>query len=108
AAFDAAREQGAFAFTWWAHGLKYALSASLDADIRAGRTVICNVSRALVPYLREGYADVIVVLVTASRDVLAARLAGRSRPTDGDIVGRLDRSAPAADDLNPDVVIENT
>jgi ribose 1,5-bisphosphokinase len=108
AAFDAAKGQGAFAFWWEAHGLKYALPAAIDADIRAGRTVVCNVSRALVPHLRERYARVTVVLVTAPRDVLAARLAARSRSTDGDAAVRLDRAAPDAEDLHPDVVIENT
>jgi ribose 1,5-bisphosphokinase len=106
-AFDAAIGQGAFAFWWEAHGLKYGLPAAIDIDIRAGRTVVCNVSRAMVRSLRERYARVIVVLVTAPRDVLRARLAGRSRSSDGDVAGRIDRAAPSADDLAPDVVIEN-
>jgi ribose 1,5-bisphosphokinase len=105
--FDAARARGAFAFWWEAHGLKYALPAALDADIRAGRAVVCNVSRALVQHLRERYARVTIALVTAPRAVLAARLAARSRSTDGDTAGRLDRVALDADDLHPDVVIEN-
>jgi ribose 1,5-bisphosphokinase len=108
AEFDAAWEQGAFAFWWEAHGLKYGLPASVDADIRAGRAVVCNISRGLVPSLRARYACVTVVLVTAPRDVLAARLDARSRSSDGNIAGRLDRAAPDANDLNPDVVIENT
>jgi ribose 1,5-bisphosphokinase len=107
-AFDAARAHGAFAFWWEAHGLKYALPAAIDADIRAGRTVVCNVSRALVPHLRARYARVTVVLVTAPRDLLSARLAGRARSTDGGVAGRLDRAVPDTDDLHPDVVIENT
>jgi ribose 1,5-bisphosphokinase len=106
-AFDAAGRQGAFAFWWSAHGLKYALPAAIDADIRAGRTVLCNVSRAMVQHLRQRYAHVTVVLVTAPREVLSARLAARSRSTDGAAAGRLDHAAPAAHDLHPDVVIEN-
>jgi ribose 1,5-bisphosphokinase len=107
AAFEAASGQGAFAFWWEAHGLHYALPVGIDADIRAGRTVVCNVSRAIVQSLRERYAGVIVVLVTAPREVLEARLAGRARPSDGDAAARLDRIAPGRDDLRPDVVIEN-
>jgi ribose 1,5-bisphosphokinase len=105
--FDAAQEQGAFAFWWEAHGLKYALPAALDGDIRAGRAVVCNVSRALVPSLRARYACVTVVLVTAPRDVLAARLGARSRSSDSDVTGRLDRVVPDVDDLQPDIVIDN-
>jgi ribose 1,5-bisphosphokinase len=107
AEFEAMRGQGAFAFSWEAHGLKYALPAAIDAEIHGGRTVVCNVSRALVPRLRERYACVVVILVTAPREVLAARLVARSRGSDRDVAERLDRLAADRDDLSPDLVIEN-
>ncbi len=105
--FDAAAAAGRFAFWWEAHGLKYALPATIDDDLRAGRTVVCNVSRAIVTDLRRRYPALRVVLVTAPADVLAARLAARSRTTDGAIADRIARAAPQADDLAPDAVIEN-
>jgi ribose 1,5-bisphosphokinase len=104
--FDAGVGQGAYAFWWEAHGLKYALSAAIDTELRSGNTVVCNVSRAVVSALRERYADLTVVLVTAPKDVLLARLAMRGR--ESDVTERLDRVAPAIDDLAPDIVIENT
>jgi len=103
--FDAAIGQGAYAFWWEAHGLKYALSAAIDAELRAGKTVVCNVSRAVVSRLRERYACVTVVLVTAPKDVLLARLATRGRESEGDVAERLDRAANEY--LAPDIVIEN-
>jgi ribose 1,5-bisphosphokinase len=96
-----------FAFWWEAHGLKYALPAALDADIRAGRTVVCNVSRSIISTLRLRYARLVVVLVTAPADVLAARLAGRGRSSDGNLAQRLSRGAPPPAELAPDHVIEN-
>jgi ribose 1,5-bisphosphokinase len=105
--FAAAVAAGGFAFWWYAHGLNYAVGAAVDDDIRAGKTVVCNVSRAVIAELRCRYADVLVVLVTAPADVLAARLAARGRATDGMLATRLSRSAPAQSDLAPDVVIEN-
>jgi ribose 1,5-bisphosphokinase len=107
AQFDAAVGQGAYAFWWEAHGLKYGLSAAIDTELRAGKTVVCNVSRAVVSRLRERYARVTVVLVTAPKEVLRARLGARGRESGGDVAGRLDRAAPAIDDLEPDIVIEN-
>jgi ribose 1,5-bisphosphokinase len=104
-AFDAAIGQGAHAFWWEAHGLKYALSAAIDTELRSGKTVVCNVSRAVVRRLRERYARVTVVLVTAPKEVLLARLAARGRESGGDMAERIDRAA--ADDLAPDIVIEN-
>jgi ribose 1,5-bisphosphokinase len=105
--FDAAVGQGVYAFWWDAHGLKYALSAAIDTELRAGKTVVCNVSRAVVRQLRERYAHVIVVLVTAPKEVLLARLAARGRESGGDVAERLGRAAPAIDDLAPDITIEN-
>lgn len=91
-AFDKAVRAGAFALTWDAHDLRYGIPAGIDADIRAGRKVVCNVSRAIVATARERYADVRVVLITAPPDVLAARLAARARGSDGDLARRLARS----------------
>jgi hypothetical protein len=51
----------------------------VDFDIEAGRTVVCNVSRTVVAAVRERYANVVTVLVTAPREVLGRRLASRER-----------------------------
>src|SRR5262249_10249512 len=69
----------------------------VDADVRAGRTVVCNVSRTIVAAARTRYADVLVALITAPPDVLAARLAARSRGSDGDLARRLARAEAFAD-----------
>jgi ribose 1,5-bisphosphokinase len=106
-AFAAAAGQGAFAFWWEAHGLKYALPAAIDAEIARGKTVVCNVSRGIIGALRARYANLTVVLVTAPKDVLLARLAARGREAGGDVTERLSRSAPPVADLAPDVEIEN-
>ena len=105
--FAAAVAAGGFAFWWGAHGLSYAVGATMDDDIRAGKTVVCNVSRTVISELRCRYANVRVVLVTAPLEVLAARLAARGRATDGALATRLTRGASAQSDLAPDVVIEN-
>jgi ribose 1,5-bisphosphokinase len=57
--------------------------------------------------LRERYANLTVVLVTAPKDVLLARLAARGRESRGDVAERVDRVAVAVGDLAPDIVIEN-
>jgi len=105
-AFERAVRAGAFALTWDAHDLRYGIPADIDDNIRAGRTVVCNVSRTIVEAARERYADVRVVLVTAPAEVLSARLAARARGSDGDLARRLARSDsfPA---FAADCVIEN-
>jgi ribose 1,5-bisphosphokinase len=105
-AFRQARTRGDFAVHWEAHGHCYALPRAIDDDIRAGRTVVANVSRTVVDAIRRAYANVTVVLITAPSDVLAERLAARARSSDGQIEHRLSR---AVDDVatGPDVTIAN-
>ena len=93
--FAAAREAGAFAVHWQAHGLHYALPIGIDDDIRAGRRVVANISRTVIDRLRARYVASVVVEITAPADVLAQRLAARGRASDGPINDRLARSVAA-------------
>ncbi len=104
-AFRQALEQGKFAVGWEAHGHCYGLPRAIDDDIRAGRTVVVNVSRTIIGEMRRSYADVVVVSITAPSDVLAERLAMRARGSDGRIEQRLARTV---DDTSvPDATIVN-
>jgi ribose 1,5-bisphosphokinase len=106
-AFEQAAANGAFAFWWSAHGHMYGIPLAIDFDIEAGRTVVCNVSRTVVGAVRERYANVVTVLVTAPREVLGARLAARDRGTDGNVEDRINRAELADRKLRPDVIINN-
>ena len=104
--FRQALARGEFAMHWEAHGHCYALPRAIEDDIRAGRTVVINVSRTVVDAVRRAYADVVVVSITAPPDILAERLEMRARGSDGRIKERLSR---AVDDAAaaPDVTIIN-
>jgi ribose 1,5-bisphosphokinase len=102
-AFAEAERNGAFALNWNAHGLRYGLPAALERDLAAGRVVVANLSRAVIPDLIEKYPDALVVSVTADREVIAQRLAGRGRETPESIERRLQRSV--ADRLPPSTII---
>lgn len=92
AEFARAEAAGEFALSWAAHDLHYGLPIALDADIAAGRVVVANLSRGMIPALLARYPDALVVNVTAERDVIARRLASRGRETAESIQSRLDRS----------------
>jgi ribose 1,5-bisphosphokinase len=106
-AFGVAERQGAFALTWNAHGLSYAIPLSVETDMAAGRRVVCNVSREVVAEARARYPRAVVVLVTAPEEVLRARLIARGRPSDIDVAARLSRASLFASTLYPDHVIVN-
>ncbi|WP_375463760.1 phosphonate metabolism protein/1,5-bisphosphokinase (PRPP-forming) PhnN [uncultured Methylobacterium sp.] len=97
-AFARGAASGAFALSWRAHGLGYALPGETVVQAEAGRIVVGNVSRGVVAAARESLPRVSVVAVTASAPVLAQRLAARGRLGDGDLALRLSRSADAEAD----------
>ena len=105
--FEAALARNEYAMHWDAHGHRYALSRAIDDDIRAGRTVVANVSRTVISAMRRAYANVTVVSITAPTNVLAERLAMRGRASDGKIEHRLHRTVDEAT-AAPDVTINNT
>jgi len=105
-AFRQAHTRGDFAVHWEAHGHCYALPRAIDDDLRAGRTVVANVSRMVIDAMRRAYADVVVVSITAPPDVLAERLAARARSSDGRIENRLRRAVDGVASA-PDVTISN-
>ncbi|PAY07804.1 phosphonate metabolism protein/1,5-bisphosphokinase (PRPP-forming) PhnN [Bradyrhizobium sp. UFLA03-84] len=106
-AFQQAAAAGDYAMHWEAHGHRYALSRAINDDIRAGRTVIANVSRMVIAAARRNYASAVVVLVTAPPDVLAARLSMRARSSDGLLAQRLARTVDESTST-PDFTIVNS
>jgi ribose 1,5-bisphosphokinase len=105
-AFRQALAQEAYAMHWEAHGHCYALPRAIDEDIRAGHTLIANVSRTVIGAARRAYADVAVVSITAPPQVLAERLAMRARGSDGKIEQRLGRTVDDAASA-PDFTLMN-
>jgi ribose 1,5-bisphosphokinase len=105
--FQEALARGEYAMHWEAHGHCYALSRAIDDNIRAGHTVVVNVSRTVIAAMRRAYSTVLVILITAPPDVLAERLAMRGRGSDGRIEHRLHRTVDEAA-AAPDVTLVNT
>lgn len=104
--FVHAKGAGGFALCWQAHGHRYGIPVTIEDDLRAGRTVVCNVSRTIVGEAARRW-PVTVVWVTAPPEVLAARIARRVRESDGRPSERLSRKLAFDADIIPDVTIQN-
>lgn len=102
-AFAADLKAKRFALSWQAHALLYGIPASINDDLAQGRNVVVNVSRTVVDEARQAYPRVKVILVTASHQVLEARLKARGREVPADIAERLARE----EDVRPDAVVVN-
>ncbi|GMU73502.1 MAG: phosphonate metabolism protein/1,5-bisphosphokinase (PRPP-forming) PhnN [Burkholderiales bacterium] len=90
-AFVTAERAGAFLITWSAHGHRYGLRSTLRDELRAGRNVIANGSRATIAELAKRVPRLVVVAVDAKRESLGGRIAGRGREQGEAISARLDR-----------------
>jgi len=93
AEFAQQQAAGAFFLSWGAHGLHYALPGAVADALAAGRTVIANVSRAVIEEARRKHPATTAVVVTAPPEVLAERLLARGRENATDIEARLARAA---------------
>jgi ribose 1,5-bisphosphokinase len=107
-AFAAADAAGAFAFSWSAHGLSYGLPQTVDADIGAGRIVVANVSRTVVPAIAARYGTLVLAVISAHPDIIAARLAARGREDAAAIAKRLGRMQVEEALRSEAVLIENS
>jgi len=99
--------EGAFASHWFANGLHYGLPASMDGSIRTGNVAVANVSRAAIAQLRERYAYVLPIVITAPAEILAGRLRNRGREGAEAIAERLKRAEARELAVEGEVTIVN-
>lgn len=95
AEFNRLQDEGAFAVSWQAHGLKYGIPAVVHRHLDAGDVVIANGSRSALPHFGTAFSRLKVVNIVARPEVLARRLEQRGRESREDILRRLERSSLA-------------
>ncbi len=106
--FGQLEKAGAFAVSWEAHGLKYGVPATVLDDLEAGRIIVVNGSRSALDRFQAVFPRLVVVNVTASREVLASRLAARGRESLEEIEARLSRAVDPLPASFNTVTIENS
>ncbi|HRE19528.1 MAG TPA: phosphonate metabolism protein/1,5-bisphosphokinase (PRPP-forming) PhnN [Rhabdaerophilum sp.] len=105
--FERREKEGGFLIAWHANGLAYALPVSLAGELKAGKTIVANLSRGAVAAARGKGIRVLAVEVTAERQLLASRIAQRGRENPATREARLARNAAYADTFRADIVIAN-
>jgi ribose 1,5-bisphosphokinase len=103
ASFAARQLAGGFALDWEAHGLRYGIPKSIEAELAAGRQVVANVSRTIIAAARRRFPS-FVIQITAGKAHLQSRLNQRNRESGVEIAARLQRQAVS---VQPDAVIAN-
>lgn len=106
ASFEARRDNGDFALWWEAHGMLYAIPASVHRTLAIGVDALANLSRAQLAQAAAVFPAFHVLHVTAAPEVLARRLAARGRETVEEVRARLARQVPLPTGL-PVTVVDN-
>ncbi|NTF66428.1 phosphonate metabolism protein/1,5-bisphosphokinase (PRPP-forming) PhnN [Agrobacterium rhizogenes] len=91
--FDAMEQDGAFAVSWEAHGLKYGIPSDVEGELANGHLVVANGSRSVLHRFQTAFPKLKVINVTARREVLAERLIARGRESREDVLKRLERGS---------------
>jgi ribose 1,5-bisphosphokinase len=95
--FDQLQLAGAFALSWQANGLSYAIRRDEISPLVRGGWVFVNGSRAYLPTAAQLFPELLVLHITANPQSLRLRLMARGRETHERINARLARTA----DLGP-------
>ena len=112
--FELKSENGEFGLYWAAYGNRYGVPRSAFDVLEQGVSVIVNGSRTVVDEARRLHSPTLVILVTASADILRERLHARGREQFEAVPRRLVRAASLTvkgDDVvelvNEDVLEDN-
>jgi ribose 1,5-bisphosphokinase len=91
AEFAARRSAGLFAIDWESHGWAYALGNEIDGWLQRGFLVVASGARTVWPVAQERYPGALGMLIDASAEQRASRLAARGREDAPAIRARLER-----------------
>ena len=80
-----------FIIDWQAHGLRYGLPVQLLDELRLGKHVFANVSRAVLGDIAEIWSNVAIIEIVAQPATIAERLRRRGRESEQEIDQRLQR-----------------
>jgi ribose 1,5-bisphosphokinase len=89
--FRLRQRSGLFALTWEAHGMHYGIGNEVAHWLAHGADVLVNGSRGAFEQACERFPALRPVLITASPQAIASRLAARGRESEQEVAARLAR-----------------
>ncbi|SEN60270.1 ribose 1,5-bisphosphokinase [Mucilaginibacter gossypiicola] len=98
---------GMFALSWGSHDKYYGIGQEINNWLNKGFNVVVNGSREYLLIAQRLYPDLKVVLITASPEIIASRLAVRGREDAEEIGKRIARTAELNTNLENCIEIQN-
>lgn len=90
--FRTAVSEDQFCVHWGAHDLFYGIPSTVLDDVNSGAQCLANFSRGALTQAQAIFPSLVVLNITASAEILAARLEGRQRETKDEIIKRLSQA----------------
>lgn len=87
--FLSAKEAGAFAVSWQAHDLHYAIPVSVKHHLDQGGTAILNGARRALGHLEAAFPELQIIHLDVEPAKLEGRLANRGRNSDTNLSTRM-------------------
>jgi ribose 1,5-bisphosphokinase len=98
---------GMFALNWGSHDKYYGIGQEINSWLNKGFNVVVNGSREYLSAAQRLYPDLIVVLITASPEIITGRLISRGREDAGEIAKRIARTIEVNTNLENCIEIQN-
>jgi len=100
---------GEFSMFWQANGACYGVRREIEADMRAGRDVIVNGSRAYAPCVQQAFPEARIVWITADPETISKRLVARQRESGAALIERVSRATQYLPPVDENVIaIDNS
>jgi ribose 1,5-bisphosphokinase len=95
-------------FVWWeAYQYLYGIDQEIQTQLIAGANVVLNVSRKVIPELRQRYPDTVVIQIKVAPEKAVERLAKRARGEASEIQLRVSRADAFKDFQDWDICFNN-
>ena len=106
--FKEMERQGKFALKWHIYHLDYGVPIEIDEWLKSGHPVLVNVSRTIVPEVREKYDNIKIVFIEVPFEITLQRVKDRGRET-GDLLNeRIERARTYQNFPSADFIVDNS
>ena len=107
AEFDQRQQRGLFALNWQSHQNSYGLGIEIESWMQAGVHVVVNGSREYLPVASQRFAQMRVILLEVSPEIIRQRLVERGRETADEINARIEHNQQLAAVSHPHLHVLN-
>ena len=106
--FKRLANQGRFALKWHVYGLYYGIPIEIENWLKAGHSVVVNVSRTIIDEAKKKYKNTKVVFIQVPIETILKRLKNRARENKIRLEERIERAKKNQTYSEADFIVDNS